>query len=80
MVDMSTDIEQEQRTYRYDGGDAERFAHIVHAPGGDAEALVTQARVMGTPIRALCGKEWVPSRDPERFPICPACRRILEGS
>jgi hypothetical protein len=35
--------------------------------------------VMGTPVVALCGKVWVPSRDPERFPVCPECREIWEG-
>ena len=28
---------------------------------------------------ALCGKTWVPSRDPERFPVCPECKEIWEG-
>ena len=34
---------------------------------------------MGTPVVALCGKVWVPSRDPERFPVCPECKEIWEG-
>ena len=40
---------------------------------------LTEAMVMGTPVVALCGKVWVPSRDPERFPVCPECREIWEG-
>jgi len=35
--------------------------------------------VMGTPVVALCGKVWVPSRDPQRFPVCPECKEIWEG-
>jgi hypothetical protein len=35
--------------------------------------------VNGTAMRALCGKVWVPSRDPERFPICPECKEIYES-
>jgi hypothetical protein len=35
--------------------------------------------VNGTPVVALCGKVWVPSRDPKKFPICPDCKRIYEG-
>jgi hypothetical protein len=27
----------------------------------------------------LCGKKWVPSRDPKKFPVCPDCKRIYEG-
>ena len=34
---------------------------------------------MGTPVRALCGKVWVPSRDPKRFPVCPECKEIYDS-
>jgi hypothetical protein len=34
---------------------------------------------MGHPVIALCGKVWTPSRDPERFPICPECKDIWES-
>ncbi|MDE3065303.1 MAG: DUF3039 domain-containing protein [Acidobacteriota bacterium] len=32
--------------------------------------------VNATPVRALCGKVWVPGRDPSRYPLCPTCREI----
>lgn len=31
---------------------------------------------MGTPVIALCGKVWVPSRNPDRYPVCPECKEI----
>ena len=34
--------------------------------------------MLGTPVVALCGKAWVPSRDPQRFPVCPDCKRIYD--
>jgi hypothetical protein len=34
------------------------------------------AMVEGTPVVALCGKVWVPSRDPQKFPVCPECKEI----
>ena len=40
---------------------------------------LTEAMVMGTPVIALCGKVWVPSRDPQRFPVCPECKDIWES-
>lgn len=40
---------------------------------------LTEAMVMGTPVVALCGKVWVPSRDPQRFPVCPECKEIWES-
>lgn len=53
-------------------GDHERFSHYAEAD------KITEAMVLGTPIRALCGKIWVPSRDPSKFPICPECKEIYE--
>jgi hypothetical protein len=35
--------------------------------------------VMGTPVIALCGKVWVPSAAPEKFPVCPECKEIWES-
>ena len=29
--------------------------------------------VTGEPIRALCGKVWVPSRDFQGLPVCQVC-------
>lgn len=69
-----TDVQREERVdYRFDGGDQERFSHYV-----PREKLM-QAMVEGTPVRALCGKLWVPSRDPQRFPVCPQCKEIHES-
>jgi hypothetical protein len=64
---------EERVDYRLDSGDHERFSHYV-----PREKLM-RAMVEGTPVRALCGKLWVPTRDPERFPICPQCREIHES-
>ncbi len=58
---------------RGDDGDHERFSHYV------PKSTLMQAMVEGTPVRALCGKLWVPSRDPQRFPVCPECRERWES-
>jgi hypothetical protein len=54
------------------GGDHERFAHYADRD------KITEAMVAGTPVVALCGKVWVPSRDPKKFPICPECQRLFD--
>ena len=54
-------------------GDHERFAHYVK------KDKIVESAVMGTPVKALCGKTWVPSRDPSRFPVCPDCQEIING-
>ncbi|WP_153393502.1 DUF3039 domain-containing protein [Ornithinicoccus halotolerans] len=54
-------------------GDHERFAHYVR------KEKIMESAVSGEPVTALCGKVWVPGRDPERFPVCPTCKEIYEG-
>ena len=54
-------------------------AHIVKVePGESAAAKVLEARIYGTPIEALCGHVWVPSRDPKQLPMCEECKSIYE--
>jgi len=55
-----------------DDGDHERFAHYVD------KDKITEAMVTGTPVIALCGKVWVPSRDPKKYPVCPDCKRLFD--
>lgn len=50
------------------------YAHIVKRSKG-----VTDAYILGTPIEAECGHVWVPSRDPERYPLCPKCKEIVDA-
>jgi hypothetical protein len=52
-------------------GDHDRFAHVVKKDDQ------MKGYVMGESVTALCGKVWVPTRDPERYPICPTCKEIL---
>ncbi|MBF4462722.1 MULTISPECIES: DUF3039 domain-containing protein [unclassified Rathayibacter] len=51
-------------------GDHERFSHYV------PKDKILESALTGKPVRALCGKKWLPGRDPEKFPVCPACKEI----
>ena len=54
-------------------------AHIVKTePGESAAAKVLEARIYGTPIEALCGHVWVPSRDPKQLPVCQKCKDVYD--
>lgn len=54
-------------------------AHIVKVePGESAAAKVMEARIYGTPIEALCGYVWIPSRDPKQLPMCQECKSIYD--
>lgn len=54
-------------------------AHIVKTEKDEsAAAKVLEARINGTPLEALCGHVWVPSRDPKQLPMCQACKEVYE--
>ncbi len=55
-----------------DGGDHDKFAHYVR------KTKITESAVTGAPVRAICGKKWVPTRKPDDFPVCPDCKRIYD--
>jgi hypothetical protein len=56
-----------------DEGEHDRFAHYVRK--GD----IVRSAVEGVAVVALCGKKWIPNRDPEKYPVCPSCKEILAG-
>jgi Protein of unknown function (DUF3039) len=54
-------------------------AHIVKTdPGESAVAKVTEARIYGFPVEALCGERFVPERDPKKLAVCQVCKEIYE--
>lgn len=66
-------LELLEKTKEQDASDSNQFAHYAEA------AEVTEGYIMGTPVIALCGKVFVPSRDPEKLRICPACKEIVDA-
>ena len=68
-----SDVREDRRTVPTEEGDHDRYYHFVE------KEKLTEAMVMGTPVVALCGKVWVPSRDGTKFPVCPDCKEIWES-
>jgi hypothetical protein len=64
---------QVDTSFVYEDGDHERYAHYVEK----SESM--RGYVEGVPVVALCGKVWVPHKDPKKFPICPSCKDILDA-
>mgnify|MGYP000243409116 CR=1 FL=1 len=54
-------------------GDHERYSHYVR------KEKIVESAVLGNPVTALCGKKWIPGRDPQKFPVCPTCKEIYQG-
>lgn len=70
--DRMSSTELDRPAVDMEPGDSERFSH--YAKKED----ITRAYIEGTPVIALCGKVWVPNRDPSRFPLCPECKRLFD--
>ncbi len=63
----------EEQVQNLEPGDHERYAHYVK------RERIVESAVLGNAVTALCGKVWVPSRDPQKFPVCPTCKDIYEN-
>ncbi len=70
IITSPVEIEETVTNPVTDDGDHDRFAHYVR------RADAARATVEGVPVRALCGKVWVPSRDPSKYRVCPECAKI----
>lgn len=57
----------------FEPGDEEKFSHYVK------KQKILESAITGQPVRALCGKLWTPTRDPEKFPVCPECKDVYEA-
>ncbi len=66
-------LEREETREETEPGDHERFAHYVR------KEKIMESAMSGKPVIALCGKVWVPGRDPGKFPVCPRCKEIYDG-
>jgi hypothetical protein len=59
-------------SFGVENGDHDLFAHYTKL----ADAI--ESYKTGMAVISLCGKEWVPSRDPDSFPTCGTCVSILK--
>ncbi len=72
MISRPTTITEERTEIAItDDGDHDRYAHYVRKED------IVRANVEGVPVVALCGKKWIPNRDPSRYPVCPTCQEIM---
>ena len=87
MTDIAPVIEPTTTDPIADEGDHERFTHIVlegYTPKGTEDLVpigtsVVEGMINGTAVTALCGKVWVPGRDPGRYPVCKTCVEVAKS-
>lgn len=70
VLERPVEEEQEQRS---NDGEGDRFAHYV------SRERIAESRLTGRPVVALCGKVWVPTKNPDKFPVCPECKEIWQS-
>lgn len=58
--------------WKLDGETGERTGEFL------AETPVVDGMVFGLPVKALCGYEWVPGEDPQRYPLCSLCVEVAK--
>ena len=71
-TDVRPGISEALDTELDDESDDHRFSHYVKRDD------VLRSAVEGVPATALCGKKWFPGRDPEKYPVCPVCKELVE--
>lgn len=72
MSDVLEDIKEDTTTITEDG-DHDTLSHYAR------KIDILSARISGIPCKALCGKEWIPTKDEEKYPICGTCKEIYEA-
>jgi hypothetical protein len=70
---LDRELEELITSEQLEDGDHERFSHYVK------KEKILESALSGKPVIALCGKVWLPGRDPEKFPVCPTCKDIYES-
>ncbi len=55
-----------------DTGDSDGYAHYARSEE------ILRANVEGGLVTALCGYKFAPVRDPQRFPVCPKCKELVD--
>ncbi len=69
---LDRELEKLLKEEQVEDGDHDRYSHYVK------KDKILKSALSGKPVIALCGKVWVPGRDPEKFPVCPTCKDIYE--
>jgi len=53
-------------------GEGDDYAHFARRED------IVRASIEGGRVTALCGYKFEPVRDPQRFPVCPRCKELVD--
>lgn len=76
-----------------DQGGHDRYSHIVlegfHRLDDEGERTgefigidnsIVEGMIEGRPVKALCGKIWVPGANPDKYQVCPTCVEVARAN
>lgn len=67
-----TDLLVDPKLDEPDTGSPDDHSHYARAED------IARAKATGGNVKALCGVEFPPNRDPSQFPLCEVCKKLLE--
>ncbi|WP_025157242.1 DUF3039 domain-containing protein [Leifsonia aquatica] len=74
MPDLLERADEDTRTIDTEGGDHDRFAHYYR------KTDIERAFFEGATIQAACGKWDCPTRDFQKYPVCPECKELFDAA
>lgn len=77
-AEIITDTDEESKIGNSDCSHIIREYDPETGEWGSAAAKITEARIEGTPLTALCGYVFTPSQDTKGKPVCPKCKEIYK--
>lgn len=72
-TDTLEDTRIDEKTEISEPGDHDTFKHLAHID------QINESMLNGTPVTALCGKVWVPTKDFAQYPECKTCVEIAKN-
>lgn len=72
-TDTLEDTRIDEKTEISEPGDHDTFKHYAHID------QINESMLNGTPVTALCGKVWVPTKDFAKYPLCQTCKDIFDS-
>ncbi|AVR56950.1 hypothetical protein PBI_TRISCUIT_77 [Microbacterium phage Triscuit] len=66
------DVKLDQVVEPAEPGDHDTFSHYV------SKKEWGNVMLTGGVVTALCGKQWYPTKDAKRYPVCPECKELWE--
>ena len=84
VIDEAVDLEDIVAPFEDTDDGKDHLTHLINPTrnlhiwrlGMTSKDVVALATLGGIVITALCGYTWVPTRNPDKYPVCKACMEV----